>query len=281
LSVEETVSRYRDAGYDFVAITDHFRGEYGFPVTETSSFRSASFTTLLGAELHAPRPEFSSEWHILAVGLPAGFSPPLPGETGTQLARRARQAGAFVGMAHPSASMLTEADADSLDAAHAVEVYNALSVHEDRGDSWAFTDVLLTKGRRLSTFAADDAHFQPQDPPGCAAWVQVRAVELTPASLLTALKAGRYYSSTGPMLETVEVLDSAESGGESVRVVCSVARKVLVTGSRPGKQLVEGPGLTEATLPVSRYTGGYFRVTVEDAVGGRAWTNPIYLPAIT
>jgi hypothetical protein len=45
----------------------------------------------------------------------------------------ARAAGAFIGMAHPAASLLTLADAESLDAAHAVEVYNALSAWGDRG----------------------------------------------------------------------------------------------------------------------------------------------------
>jgi hypothetical protein len=58
-------------------------------------------------------------------------------------------------------------------------------------------DVLLGLGRQFSAFAADDAHFQPQDPPGCVAWVQVRAETLDPAELLAALKAGRYYASTG------------------------------------------------------------------------------------
>jgi hypothetical protein len=277
LTVPETISSYRDFGYDFVSITDHFRPEYGFPITDTSQYRTSSFTTLLGAELHAPGVLFGSEWHILAVGLPIGFRPPEPGESGPDLAWRARRAGAFIGMAHPSASMLTEADAESLDAAHAVEVYNALSAYEDRGDSWALTDVLLTKGRRLGTYAADDAHFQPQDPPGRQAWVQVRSEELTPESLLVALKAGRYYSSTGPVLEHVELLNR----GETIEVRCSPAQKVLVTGSRPGKQLCAGVDLTEVQLPVAEYQGGYFRVTVEDPQGGRAWTNPIYVPATT
>ncbi|MGL4173843.1 MAG: CehA/McbA family metallohydrolase [Actinomycetota bacterium] len=272
LSPAETVARYQDAGYDFVVVTDHFRSEYGFPVTDTTAFRSPSFTSLLGAELHAPGPELGSEWHIVAVGLPLDFSPPAQGEDGPALARRARRAGAFVGMAHPSASLLTETDAEALDAAHAVEAYNALAVAEERGDSWPFADVLLSKGRQVSAFAADDAHFQPQDPPGCAAWVHVRAVELTPVALLAALKAGHYYSSTGPNLTSVTVTKG------HVEVECSPARQVLVTGGRPGKQSAEGESLTQARLPVSRYAGTYFRVTVVDTYGGRAWTNPIHLP---
>ncbi len=143
---EEVARRYQEAGYDFLAITDHFRPEYGFPLTDTRALRKPGFTTILGAELHAPRTEFSTKWHIIAVGLPLGFAPPGPGESGPELARRARAAGAFIGMAHPVASLLTLPDAESLDAAHAVEVYNALSAREDRGDSWHLCDVLLGRG---------------------------------------------------------------------------------------------------------------------------------------
>lgn len=271
LPPEEVVRRYRDAGYDFVAVTDHFRSEYGFPLTDTRPLRTPGFTTLLGAELHAPRTESGSEWHILAVGLPRGFAPPEPDEDGPRLARRARAAGAFIGMAHPAASLLTPADAESLDAAHAVEVYNALSAREDRGESWHLTDVLLNRGHRLGAYAADDAHFQPQDPPGHTAWVHVRAESLAPEPLLAALKAGHYYASTGPELHDIQLGDGL------LTVRCSPVRKVLVTGGAPGAEVIQGAGLTECSLPVAMFGRGYCRVTVEDEAGGRAWSNPIHL----
>ncbi|GAA3122505.1 hypothetical protein GCM10020254_81960 [Streptomyces goshikiensis] len=127
-------------------------------------------------------------------------------------------------MAHPAASLLTAADAESLDAAHAVEVYNALAEREHRGDSWHLTDILLNRGHRLNAYAADDAHFQPQDPPGCVAWVQVRAESLEPKLLLAALKAGHYYSSTGPELHDIRLDDGL------ITVRCSPVRKILITG---------------------------------------------------
>ena len=66
---------------------------------------------------------WSRDGHILAVGLPPGFPARGASEGGPELARRAREAGAFVGIAHPAWYGLTPADAESLDgAAHAVEV---------------------------------------------------------------------------------------------------------------------------------------------------------------
>jgi hypothetical protein len=265
----ETVAVYRDAGYDFVAITDHFRREYGYPITDTRDLRSDGFTTLIGAELHAPQTSAGDQWHIVAVGLPLDLAPPGENETGPELARRARAAGAFIGMAHPAASLLTEADAVSLDAAHSVEVYNALSGREHRADSWHLADLLLNRGHRLTTYAADDAHLQPQDPPPCKAWVRVRAEALDPDAILTALKSGHFYSSTGPELYDVRV------EGDTIVVDCSPATKITLTGGRPGVELAEGNGLTGCTLPLASFRGTHYRITVEDAAGHRAWTNPI------
>ncbi|MET9316328.1 CehA/McbA family metallohydrolase [Kribbella sp. NPDC003505] len=266
----ETADVYRGAGYDFVSITDHFRAEYGFAISDTRDLRTAGFTTIVGAELHAPRTEAGRQWHIVAVGLPLDFAPPSASETGPELARRARAAGAFVGMAHPSASLLTAADAESLDAAHSIEVYNALSDRENRGDSWHLTDVLLNRGHRFTTYAADDAHLQPQDPQPCRAWVHVRAESLEPDALLTALKAGHFYSSTGPELYDVRI------EGDTITVQCSPAAKILLSGGHPGAEWAEGTDLTEATFPLTLFRATHCRVTVEDASGGRAWTNPIY-----
>lgn len=174
-------------------------------------------------------------------------------------------------MAHPSASLLTLDDAENLDAAHAIEVYNALSAWEERGDSWHLCDVLLARGHRFTVYAADDAHFQPQDPPGCKAWVQVRAESLDPEALLASLLAGDYYSSTGPEIHTITVEDN------TITIECSPASRILVTGGIPGKQVRGGDGLSRCVFPLDMFHGSaYVRVTVVDAVGGRAWSNPIW-----
>ncbi|WP_406054793.1 hypothetical protein OG462_04895 [Streptomyces sp. NBC_01077] len=114
-------------------------------------------------------------------------------------------------------------------------------------------------------------HLQPQDPPGCAAWVQVRTESLDPDQLLAALKAGHYYSSTGP-----ELLDVSLTSGH-ITVRCSPVRKVLITGGAPGAQVVQGKDLMDCTLPLTMFRGGFCRVTIEDDTGGRAWSNPIHL----
>ena len=36
---EEAVGAYREAGYDFICLSDHFEAEYGWQITDTRSLR--------------------------------------------------------------------------------------------------------------------------------------------------------------------------------------------------------------------------------------------------
>ncbi|MCS7071619.1 MAG: hypothetical protein NZM00_08945, partial [Anaerolinea sp.] len=73
---------YRALGYDFLSVTDHMLPQYGNSITDTTSYRTPDFTTLIGAELHAGQIGSNGEiWHILANGLPLDFAPPDPTET--------------------------------------------------------------------------------------------------------------------------------------------------------------------------------------------------------
>ncbi|MEL7430606.1 MAG: PHP domain-containing protein, partial [Pseudomonadota bacterium] len=172
LDPEEVCRRYRDAGYDFIALTDHFVGLYGYPVTDTVPFHDNRFTTIPGAELHSGKMQNGEIWHVLAVGLPHDFKPSnspdfKPGDTqesGPQIASRAREAGAFVAVAHPEWSGMTLDDARSIEAAHAVEIYNhGCEVDCDRGRGFYVLDQLLNEGKQLTLCATDDAHFHTPD----------------------------------------------------------------------------------------------------------------------
>ena len=276
LAPDEVARRYRANGYDFYCQTDHFLESYGFPITDTSDLRSEGFTTLLGAELHAPALGNGEVWHILAVGLPADFPQPSADETGPDLARRARDAGAFVAIAHPQWYGVTLEDARTLDAAHAVEVYNhTCAVLADRPDGSALLDEVLLDGLSLLAIATDDAHFR--DPLNSNAdafggWVMVRAESLSPEILLSALKAGEFYASQGPELHAIEI------GGDTLTLSASALERVVVVGPRSLAVTVAGRSMTTARLDVSRFKGGWARLIAIDAAGRRAWSNPFDVP---
>ncbi len=279
LSPEQVTDVYKNAGYDFITLSDHFVARFNWPVADTIPLRTNRFTTILGAELHTPKTTVGDLWHILATGLPPDFAACGKDESGPELARRAAAAGAFVSIAHPSWSQLTIADGHSIDAAHAVEIYNhGCAVATDRGEGWYLLDQMLNDGKRLSAIATDDAHFLNHDRDAFGGWVQVRAESLEPDVLLAALKAGSFYASQGPEIHSVSISDN------QVRVECSPVDTVCIVGGTSRATAQTGRSITSANLDLADLETGLFvpdpspwlRITVTDALGKRAWTNPIW-----
>jgi hypothetical protein len=277
LPLDRVVEAYKDAGYDFLQMSEHFMGRYHWPVADTRKFRSNNFTTLIGAELHAMGTAVGELWHILATGLPLDFEAPAPEETGPRLAARAAAAGAFVGIAHPAWSQLSIDDGQAVEAAHAVEVYNhGCFVEVDRGDGWYLLDQLLRQGRKLTAFATDDAHFKSDDAFG--GWVHVKADVLEPEALLASLKAGHYYSSQGPRIHELAI------DGNELWVACSPVNAIAVVGHNSRSVGRYGRAITEARIDLA-YLGKswaevrqspWIRIALIDGAGKRAWTNPIW-----
>jgi hypothetical protein len=281
LAPEQVIGAYKDAGYDFIQLSDHFMERFHWPIADTRRWRSNNFTTLIGAELHAPETKVGELWHILAAGLPLDFAAPTPGESGPQLAARARAHGAFVAIAHPAWSQLTIEDGHALASAHAVEIYNhGCAVENDRGDGFYLMDQLLNDGRRLTAIATDDAHFRHGDYDAFGGFVEVKAESLEPEALLEALKAGSFYSSQGPRIHHLSF-----SAGEA-SIECSPVQAItLATGvsralAKIGRQITGAVfDLTEVGHN-NRAKGApatWVRATIIDAAGRRAWTNPIWV----
>ncbi len=279
LDPKEVCRRYQAEGYDFIALTDHFIGLFSYPITDTSAFRNARFTTILGAELHTGSMQNGHLWHLLSVGLPTDFTPPdapnfrpvKGSESAAEIAQRARDAGAFVAIAHPHWSGLTEADARSITAAHAVETYNhGCAVDNDRGEGFLTLEHLLNEGRRLNLIATDDAHFNTPDHFG--GWVMVKAIENTPEALLDALKAGAFYSSTGPEINDIRI------SKDHIEVECTPVVNILVQGQGSPMTSLRGEAMSKGQVSLERLASSpWIRITIIDRAGKRAWSNPIWI----
>ena len=269
----EVCAYYRRRGYHFISLTDHFLESYGFPISDTTAYRSDGFTTIIGGELHAPKTSLGDDWHILAVGLPLDFKPPRARETGPQLAARAKAAGAYVAAAHPAWYDLTDTDILSLKAASALEVVNtSCMVHNGKGDSSGYLDRMLSQGRHYHAIATDDAHFNAERADAGQNWVMVRCKRLHPEALLEALHAGDFYASQGPEILSVK----PARGGKKLSVRTSPVRAMRLTGRGASASYIDGTAdITSAQLDLSAIKGPYARLTVFDKRGRRAWTNPI------
>ena len=105
-SPEEVIRLYRQAGYDFTCLSEHYWSDTRFcaqSVVNMQGHNSEEFITILSAELHCHGKKHDRDglWHILANGLPADFPMASDDETGPQLVRRAVDAGAYVSIPHP------------------------------------------------------------------------------------------------------------------------------------------------------------------------------------
>ncbi|MBW4437413.1 MAG: CehA/McbA family metallohydrolase [Pleurocapsa minor GSE-CHR-MK-17-07R] len=271
-STEQVCAFYRAMGYDFLSITDHFMAQFNFPITDARAYESADFITIPGAELHTGRTLTGEPWHILANGIPFDFAPPTADETGPQIAARALAAGAFVTCAHPAWYALSEAEVLSLGPVHAIETINGISLdHSDRIDSWYMLDALTNQGHRYLALTTDDAHFHPKHNDRLLGWTMVKSETLSAPAILDALKRGAYYSSSGPILETVEF-----DGRKTVYIRCSPVDSIFITGRGSKSVYHHGNGMVEAELGLERLGDSAFcRVTVRDDRSRHAWTNVI------
>lgn len=267
MSPERVCAFYQAAGYDFVCVSDHFIEAYDFPVTDTSAFRAEGFTTLFGAEIHAGQTEAGDIWHILAVGLPLDFAQTAPEESGPALAQRALDAGAFVALPHPEWYGITIRDGESMpESIHAIEMFNAVCDAMGREGGGYLLDQMMTSGRTLGAIAVDDAHYYLGDA-GLGS-TMVKAPDRTPDALLAALKAGQFYSSTGPEIRHVE------SDGTHLFVECSAVDFIGLVGKGAAHTKVEGPGITRAMLPLAPFADGWARLILRDCDGKKAWGHP-------
>src|SRR5215217_6685225 len=245
---EEVVGAYREAGYHFICISDHFEADYGWQITDTRPLRDESFTTIVGAELSsAPWEERDAYW-VTVAGIPLDFEAP-PADDHAGAIRRAAECGAFVIMLHPGLNNLPLAAVDglpALDTVHAVEIYN----HN-----------LAVAGHPSDRFGG---------------WVEVHCDRLDPEALLRSLKVGRYYSTQGPLFREL-VLDS-----EWLHVETSEAYAISLTGGgdrwQSGQERTseDGETITKADFDLAPFRGSYCRVTAVDMAGTRAWSNPIW-----
>ena len=276
-ALDDVVQAYQRVGYDFVMMSEHFIQHFNWPVADTRHLRTQDFTTIIGAELHAPVTSAGEFWHILAAGLPLDFAAAAKSETGPDLAKRAIAAGAFVAIAHPAWSRYTIEDGRALSFAHSVEVYNhGCAIENDLGEGHYLLDQLLNEGHRLTAIATDDAHFKTPDHFG--GWVHVKAESLEPEALLSALKAGHHYSSQGPVFHDIrmdgKLIEIETSPVDTITVVCGNSRSCVKNGR----------AITSASFDLATLETGWLlekpspwvRVTAIDNAGKRAWSNPVW-----
>ena len=277
LPPDELVHHYAQAGYDVLAITDHW--------VRTQPSATDGLVLVPGVELDASVGAPGRDAHVLALGV--GEAPARPETAFAPLDETVdwvRANGGVPFLAHPYWSGLRSDELERCGGLAGLEVYNTgCDLETGRGVSTVHWYDALEVGRRWIGIAVDGSHRTGLD--SGRAWTFVRAQDRSPAAVLSALDEGTFYSSTGPVIESVAV------DGKTVEVRCSRAGRVtLVTGRERGaavgvgrfgycargRVLATDDGLVTAAELIAPHTAPYGRVEVRDADGGIAWTNPLW-----
>jgi hypothetical protein len=278
MSPDMLVRHYEWAGFDVLAITDHW--------VRTVERSTRKLLVIPSTELNAV--VGGGDAHVLALGVEADPDPPDEFAALPEVVAWILEHHGVPFLAHTYWSGLRTADWEGCDGLAGIEVWNAgCELEIGRGDSSLHWDEALEAGHALTGLATDDSHHPGYD--SGFAWTMVRAAERSQEAVLAALREGRFYGSTGPAIHHVDEDEGA------VVVRCSPATSVtLVSARHRGARANAGRlGYPNASTILERDADGlitavrlekpplapFGRVVVSDTRGNRAWTNPLWTSA--
>jgi hypothetical protein len=274
------VRHYEWAGYDVLAITDHW--------VRTEERSTPKLLVIPSCELNATCGPSGDDAHVLALGIHADPVPPDSFAPLQEVVDWIRANGGLPYLAHTYWSGLRTEQWETCEGLLGLEVWNTgCELEVGRGDASIHWDEALERGAALQGVATDDSHHPGYD--SGFAWTMVRAADRSQEAVLDALRAGSFYGSTGPSIESVEV------DGNAVVVRSSPAQSVtLVTARHRGARANAGRlGYPNASTILERDSAGlittcrlekpplapFGRVVVSDTRACRAWTNPLWTRA--
>ena len=261
---EEMARIYKNAGYDAVAITDHW--VYG-EEKEIDGLKIIS-----GCEYNLGGSDTSADtMHIVGFGMDK--KPELTRDSSRQeVIDKIKECGGFAVLAHPHWSLNSIDEIKELNGFSFVEIYNAVSevYMSNRADSGCIIDLLANDGVTIPLIATDDVHYY-NDQDNCRGFVMVKAESGEIKDILAALKKGDYYSSQGPYL-------SVRREGDTVFAECSPCKTVAFMSNSAWEpdRMVRADWVESAQHLLKPYEK-WLRVEVTDKFGNRAWSNIITL----
>lgn len=303
LSVEQIKEEYKNRGYSVVAFTDHEH------LVDNSHLNDENFLAITACEMAIK--EFPDQstlknhqmrvTHLNIYALSADntltpcynsvadhfindsvkdkirfegeyeriYSP----EGINDMVEKIRQAGFIVCYNHPSWSLETAADYLNYDGFFAVEIFNTGCFNQFGFTDEHVLDDFHRSGKQIFCVAADDAHtyFNADGYVSDAfgGWVQIYATSLSYKDIMRALQYGDFYASTGPEIKSLVLEDGFVKAEFS-----SAAYANIITSGRRAQRCAapEEKTINSACFPVTE-SDGYFRITVTDSYGRKAYSQ--------
>lgn len=256
---QEVIDDYAGRGHGFLMISDHdvFTGpdEYG-------ALQSRGLVLIPGNEITANGP------HMLHVNASGRVEPHADRQRAID---DANADGGFVVLNHPN----WQGRFDHFSLAHmaalqgwvGMEIYNGVIGRLDGSpyalDKW---DMLLSYGRRAWGFANDDSHSETGD---CGlGWNCAYVREKNAASIVSALRDGRFYASTGVTISGIEVR------GNQIRIATENAERIVATQQSAKRIKCVDAKQIEVEAPLD---ARYVRFECWGRGESFAWTQPFFI----
>ena len=259
---EVAAQTYKNAGFDAIALTDHW--VYG------EADELCGLPVLSGAEYNIGFVDCNEGvYHILA--LMCEREPDVKKEDSAQhIIDEIHKAGGLSVLAHPAWSLNTPEMMLKLRDVDATEIYNAVSDcgNSRRGESSLIVDMLGMQGCFYPLLATDDCHYYSEGD-CCNAYIMAECESTDRREIMNAIKEGRFYATQGPEIHLSRV-------GDVFRVDSSeVSEIVFMSNACYSHRTFCGEALASAEYKPRYPHEHYIRAYVTDKNGKRAWTNCI------
>ena len=262
---EEAAAIYRAAGYDIIAITDHWKYTASGEIGGLRIFSGAEYN--IGGQNGA-----DGVFHILALG--CGREPAIGRDFQAQaIIDEIRRCQGLPVLAHPAWSLNRVEQLDGLEGIEATEIYNSVSDagESSRPYSGEFVDCAACKGLQYPLIADDDTHMYDGSDETLSYIMLACGPEASDGEILDAIRRKAFYASQGPEVHIFRE-------GNQITVKCSpVSRISFFSNSIWARgRCVRGSGLKEAVCTVAPFET-FIRAEVTAPDGKKAWTNMIDL----
>jgi len=258
---EEIAAKYKAAGYDLIAITDHW--------IFSNQQEIDGLTIMSGAEYNiGGRDGRDGVYHIVALGC---IDDPMIEKTddAQTIVDKINAHGGMAVLAHPAWSINIAHRAMEIEGFGATEIYNTVSgkFFSSRPYSGDFVDTSAILGRAYNLLSTDDVHKGTVD--ACFAATMVKAKSGSVEDILEALKAGDFYCVAGDGPQVF-----IEQNGEDITLRCTPSVDIRVHSN-----VVYAPYRRYQGEPVTEYTfkalenDNYLRVEAYDENGNVGYTN--------
>ncbi len=253
---QEVVNIYAELGYDFLVLSDHDQ------LTDPTKLDPKGMILIPGNEISAKGP------HLVHVNAKS-VVPALPERQ--EVLNRIAAEGGFAVMNHPNWTAdynhCDLAVLEKLQGYAGIEIFNGVVLYlegsELATDKW---DRLLAQNRRIWGFATDDSHADNHRGLG---WVVVQTADRSVAGIVEAMRAGRFYASTGVTVDDIRIEN------RTVAVRADNAQLFRIYGAR-GRMLATAKDKEITYTADPEKDGPYIRVEAFGEGDARAWLQPMF-----